>query len=50
MEKKARKLRLDTKCDCGETLKLHPRGGCCVINGCTWFHPSIKYIRRKQKP
>jgi hypothetical protein len=44
---KTHKLKSNTKCDCGETLKNHPNGGACLKNACTWFHPNIQYIRRK---
>jgi hypothetical protein len=37
------------KCDCGEKQEQHYNGeGACKVNGCTWFHPRIEYIAKKQ--
>jgi len=38
------------KCDCGHYPKDHyNREGHCDKCGCTWYHPNVKYIKRKQK-
>ena len=51
------KVHGNIKCDCGHTQKnhyhnkgychhsQHPNAGQC---GCTWFHPNVKYVRRKK--
>jgi hypothetical protein len=47
----------NVKCDCGHKQKdhhqntgychhsQHPESGKC---GCTWFHPNVKYVRKKK--
>jgi hypothetical protein len=41
------KIPSNVKCDCGATKKQHYNGeGQYMVNGCTWFHPNIKYIKR----
>lgn len=38
------------KCDCGELPKDHYQGiGQCFKNGCTWYHPNVKYVVRQKK-
>jgi hypothetical protein len=47
----------NVKCDCGHKQKDHyaKEGWCHSLThinsgkcGCTWFHPNVKYIRRKK--
>jgi hypothetical protein len=51
------KLHGNIKCDCGHKQSDHNnnRGWCHDPQhknpgqcGCTWFHPNVKYIRRKK--
>ena len=57
-KKNKKKIHGNIKCDCGHTAKdhyggwgwchdsTHPKAGKC---GCTFYHPNVHYIRRKQK-
>ena len=43
-------IRNNVKCDCGHTKKAHFHTyGDCNSCACTWFHPSINYIKKKTK-
>lgn len=52
-----KKIHGNVKCDCGHPQKDHYNGGWCHSGthpkaggcGCTWFHPNVRYINRKNK-
>jgi hypothetical protein len=54
--KKIKRPHGNIKCDCGHPRKDHYNGGWCHDSshknsgacGCTWFHPNVKYIKRKK--
>lgn len=57
-KKVKKKIHGNVKCDCGHPQKdhyngegwchsgTHPKVGEC---GCTWFHPNVNYIKRRNK-
>lgn len=48
--KAKKKIPVNVKCDCRHTKKDHfEKSGQCNECGCTWFHPSIFYIKTKNK-
>jgi hypothetical protein len=41
--------RRNTKCDCGHRLDEHYVLGMCDQCACTWWHPNVALVKRRQR-